>query len=524
MYSLSVASHRSVRASKPEMFSSTTIMAAPLRVAVCTGLTLAAIYKLVSYRAHKQSRAGGPSTPAEQARQGPHAASPKRAGADSSFKPRATSRSIGSSDSCSYIASNHSSSLDLSSSSVSSVDDAPEQSSFSSYSISNSTSSSDSLQPEAQPSHAQRLAPLSIGPETATADCADLNGQLIRLAGPVEAALSKTAMSQLGLQLVCQLGAGGFSSAQLAVAFPGTAEAVIVVAKETLCRSDAVFRMAKSEHRCLADCNSSPYVVRQYSSASMVVESGKLCWRSLQQYAPFGDLAAVLKASPGALPEGVCQFLFAQALVGCMHIHAAGIVHCDIKPQNMLMGMGMRLLYADFNMAQRLHAETGQLVTTVLGGTPGYIAPEVLSHLNGTWHQGLGSMLGRMAVNVARALMGGRYCGKPQQPSSSTSALTPAIDAYALGVVLYNMLNAGHGFGSDLNGRCPSRRQLAGVPALAADLIQKLMARNPAKRMTVAGAMAHPWLSHMDWDCLKAGVLPQVPAELLHIAREHMII
>lgn len=47
------------------------------------------------------------------------------------------------------------------------------------------------------------------------------------------------------------------------------------------------------------------------------------------------DLAAVMKAtSPGPL---LVRSVMLQMLLGLEHIHAAGIIHCDMKPQNVLV-------------------------------------------------------------------------------------------------------------------------------------------------------------------------------------------
>ncbi len=62
------------------------------------------------------------------------------------------------------------------------------------------------------------------------------------------------------------------------------------------------------------------------------------------------------------------------AIAGLAAIHEAGIVHRDVKPDNMLrMGDG-RLALSDFGLATDLPADAG---VTVMVGTPHYMAPEV---------------------------------------------------------------------------------------------------------------------------------------------------
>src|SRR5690606_20328806 len=57
------------------------------------------------------------------------------------------------------------------------------------------------------------------------------------------------------------------------------------------------------------------------------------------------------------------------------HAHARGVVHRDVKPQNVLVDAGRRVKVADFGLALAVDSERLTRTGTQLG-TPAYMAPE----------------------------------------------------------------------------------------------------------------------------------------------------
>ena len=77
-------------------------------------------------------------------------------------------------------------------------------------------------------------------------------------------------------------------------------------------------------------------------------------------------------APPRRLEERIAD---ARALVaGMAAIHAAGIVHRDVKPENLLRMEDGRLVVSDFGLATN-PAQTATV--TLMVGTPSYMAPEM---------------------------------------------------------------------------------------------------------------------------------------------------
>lgn len=93
-------------------------------------------------------------------------------------------------------------------------------------------------------------------------------------------------------------------------------------------------------------------------------------------YADLGSLATLLEAGE-PLPPGRVVELVGQAGAGLSVLHEHGVVHRDIKPQNLLLRSGGtagdRLLVADLGVAKALLHASG---LTQVVGTPSYMAPE----------------------------------------------------------------------------------------------------------------------------------------------------
>ena len=83
----------------------------------------------------------------------------------------------------------------------------------------------------------------------------------------------------------------------------------------------------------------------------------------------------------GALPIGDAIRILREVADALTTAHAAGVVHRDIKPDNVLMS-GRHALVADFGVAKAISESSGRNAITTIGialGTPAYMAPEQAS-------------------------------------------------------------------------------------------------------------------------------------------------
>jgi serine/threonine protein kinase/tetratricopeptide (TPR) repeat protein len=161
---------------------------------------------------------------------------------------------------------------------------------------------------------------------------------------------------------------------------------------------------------------------------------------------PGGTLTALLRSGSTIATEEK-ESILRQIALGLAAIHATGIVHGDIKPNNIMLdrsGRGLRLWITDFGLARAFETDSTISARPTVAGTPGYVAPEL-------------------------------YLGSPPSQAS---------DLFAYGVVLHELFT-----GRKPNPAPDSSTYVAGplltssdTPAYCAELITECLNRDPARR------------------------------------------
>jgi eukaryotic-like serine/threonine-protein kinase len=172
-----------------------------------------------------------------------------------------------------------------------------------------------------------------------------------------------------------------------------------------------------------------------------------------------GESLADVLAARGRLPADEARGLALQAAQGLAHAHEAGLVHRDIKPQNLILRDDGTIKVADFGIA-RAAEETALTQAGTILGTAAYLAPE----------QALGE------------------------------EVTAAADVYSLGAVLYELLTGRPPFEfetlADLAAKqsrmeiTPVRELAPEVPRDLEDVVMHCLARNPAYRPATGRELA----------------------------------
>ena len=265
------------------------------------------------------------------------------------------------------------------------------------------------------------------------------------------------------LERVDRLGVGGFATVWLYhdaelrsdVAVKALADnwAQRLDIRERFLEEARILRRADSDHVVrvydIGEVDSTPYFV--------------------MTYADLGSLAHLVEEGEPVTPGRVVD-LVRQAAAGLSVLHELGVVHRDVKPQNLLLrsggSAGERLLVADLGVAKAMLHASG---LTQVVGTPAYMAPEQVTG----------------------------------------EAITPRADVHALAAVAYQMLTgqlARTGSVSDLVHAslptAPSR--LVELPREVDDVLLRALDPDPARR--------HPDVQSLADELAEALPMPAPPA------------
>lgn len=87
-----------------------------------------------------------------------------------------------------------------------------------------------------------------------------------------------------------------------------------------------------------------------------------------------GDLLTYVRRRR-KLKEDIAKFLFRQIVLGLQYIHSKGVLHRDIKLDNILLTSEGDVKICDFGVSKLIKNKSQ--IQTEQCGTPAYIAPEV---------------------------------------------------------------------------------------------------------------------------------------------------
>ena len=172
-----------------------------------------------------------------------------------------------------------------------------------------------------------------------------------------------------------------------------------------------------------------------------------------------GQTLEARKRQHGLMSIAACRTLATQLLRAVGKLHQRNLIHCDIKPENLLLGDDERLRLLDFGLCYCPGLSAGDSISAA--GTPSYMAPETLAG----------------------------------------ATPTPAQDIYACGVTLYYLLTGHYPYGEveafqrpRFHQPTPASCYRPDIPPWLDDLLLRAVAREPAQRIETA----EQWLLEME--------------------------
>ena len=193
----------------------------------------------------------------------------------------------------------------------------------------------------------------------------------------------------------------------------------------------------------------------------------------VMEYIPGKDLKQLIRER-GRFSVETGIPLIIQACAGLGYAHRAGLVHCDVKPHNMLVSEDGRLKVTDFGIARALATMTPGERTDIVWGSPLYFAPE----------------------------------------QAQGEAPSPASDVYSIGVVMYELLCGTPPFTASTSDELarlhisarpiPIREYIPDIPTALEEIIMKVLSKEPAARYRTADQLGRV--------LLKFGTQPDAPA------------
>ena len=258
--------------------------------------------------------------------------------------------------------------------------------------------------------------------------------------------------------LLEQLGKGGMAIVYRARDTMLERSVAVKVLRESYSRDPAFLERFRQEAKAAANL-SHPNIVTVHDFG---LDNGQIF--IVMEYVPGTDLKTLLNQRDRFIPEEALPLLI-QACAGIGYAHRAGLVHCDVKPQNLLVTPDKRLKVTDFGIARALSTIQPEEQSDVVWGSPQYFSPE----------------------------------------QAAGAAPSPASDVYSLGIIMYEMMTGSLPFHADFAGALaqmhieaepvPISEIIPDISPVLEQIQMKVLSKEPSQRYRTADQLGRVLLN-----------------------------
>ncbi len=208
-----------------------------------------------------------------------------------------------------------------------------------------------------------------------------------------------------------------------------------------------------------------PNLVRLYEVIRSVSSGKVLMVMEYCEAGPLIDQQGKFSHCQDDMPEIIVQHFFRQITSAVEYLHSRGVVHGDIKPENMLLSGDGSLKISDFGQSQMMSNGESKLTKTL--GTPAFLAPEICA---GDEYDGFAADIWALGATLYFFIFGkvpfvGQNIIELYDNIAEKDVIFP--DNIALSINLQ-------------------------------DLFLRLLNKNPKHRITIEELVVHPWVCEDD--------------------------
>lgn len=249
-----------------------------------------------------------------------------------------------------------------------------------------------------------------------------------------------------GYRILRKIGSGGMSEVFLAVRESDQRELALKVLDTGINDDVALLHRFIQEYALLAQIDH-PNVAKIYDQGI----SDAHAFLSMEYFAG-GDIKRRITAG---MTQNQALGVTVQVALALVQIHALGIVHRDVKPDNLMLRQDGSVALIDFGIAKHADHAMGHTLHGEIVGSPYYLSPE----------------------------------------QAAGRAVSAASDIYCLGVIFYEMLTGGRPYAADRVEVLLAQHLFSPTPRLAAphgamqDLLDRMMHKDPDLRLGSAQAV-----------------------------------